>query len=420
MPTSCCEIERRRGVGAPSTGRCRTAAGCCTAPAGTPARRSQEDFLNADDSGPHTPGISPECARWIAEESPVIGVGTETVGTDAGAAHSFDPAVPVPLLPDGQRQVRADPAAEPRPPPRDRRGRSSPGRCRSSPARAARPACSPSSSGDEGRRRPSGGRWPRSASGRPSASSGRATSTSPTRWSHAGVPFVAARHEGGAATMADAYSRMSGTVAALSVHQGCGLTNAMTGITEAAKSRTPMLVLAAEATNPLSNFHVDQPALAARRRRRVDAGRVRRDRRRRRRRGVLDRPPRPAHRRAQPAARRAGPRGAGRRRATCPAHPTRPRRRPDADGVARARRGARPAPSGRSSSPAAGRAATVAARRSRRSPTRSGALAGHERRRQRPVPRQPVVARDLRRVRVAARRRADPRRRPDRRRGAAP
>ena len=80
---------------------------------------------------------------------------------------------------------------------------------------------------------------------------------------HAGGRFVAARHEGGAATMADAYSRMSVTVAALSVHQGCGLTNAMTGITEAAKSRTPMLVLAAEATNPLSNFYVDQPALAS-------------------------------------------------------------------------------------------------------------------------------------------------------------
>ena len=55
---------------------------------------SQEDFINANDSGPHTPGIAPECARWIAEESPVIGVGTETVGTDAGAAHSFDPAFP--------------------------------------------------------------------------------------------------------------------------------------------------------------------------------------------------------------------------------------------------------------------------------------------------------------------------------------
>ena len=79
----------------------------------------------------------------------------------------------------------------------------------------------------------------------------------------AGCRFVAARHEGGAATMSDAYSRMSDTVAALSVHQGCGLTNTMTGITEAAKSRTPMLVLAAEVSNPLSNFYVDQPGLAA-------------------------------------------------------------------------------------------------------------------------------------------------------------
>ncbi|MPZ96864.1 MAG: thiamine pyrophosphate-binding protein [Propionibacteriales bacterium] len=77
-----------------------------------------------------------------------------------------------------------------------------------------------------------------------------------------GARFVAARHEGGAATMADAYARMSSTVAALSVHQGCGLTNAMTGITEAAKSRTPLVVLAAEVGQPLSNFYVDQPALA--------------------------------------------------------------------------------------------------------------------------------------------------------------
>ena len=57
----------------------------------------------------------------------------------------------------------------------------------------------------------------------------------------AGARFVAARHEGGAATMADAYARVSGKVGVLSVHQGCGLTNATTGITEAAKSRTPLL-----------------------------------------------------------------------------------------------------------------------------------------------------------------------------------
>jgi kynurenine formamidase len=57
-------------------------------------RSSQEEMLNADDTGPHTPGMSVECARWVGEESPVIGVGVETVGTDAGAAHSFEPAFP--------------------------------------------------------------------------------------------------------------------------------------------------------------------------------------------------------------------------------------------------------------------------------------------------------------------------------------
>ena len=54
----------------------------------------QDTFLNANDTGPHTPGVSVECARWIAQESPVIGFGVETVGTDAGAAHSFDPPFP--------------------------------------------------------------------------------------------------------------------------------------------------------------------------------------------------------------------------------------------------------------------------------------------------------------------------------------
>jgi kynurenine formamidase len=55
---------------------------------------SQEEFLNADESGPHTPGLSAECARWIAQESPVLGMGVETVGSDAGAAATFDPMFP--------------------------------------------------------------------------------------------------------------------------------------------------------------------------------------------------------------------------------------------------------------------------------------------------------------------------------------
>ena len=78
----------------------------------------------------------------------------------------------------------------------------------------------------------------------------------------AGARFVAARHENGAATMADGYARMSDRVAGVTVHQGCGLTNAMTGLTEAAKSRTPLVVVAADVTEPRSNFYVDQDALA--------------------------------------------------------------------------------------------------------------------------------------------------------------
>jgi acetolactate synthase I/II/III large subunit len=78
-----------------------------------------------------------------------------------------------------------------------------------------------------------------------------------------GARFVAARHEGGAAVMADAWARTAGRPGVVSVHQGPGLTNAMTGIAEAAKSRTPLLVLAAEAPEVRSNFHVDVAGLAA-------------------------------------------------------------------------------------------------------------------------------------------------------------
>jgi kynurenine formamidase len=58
---------------------------------GWSARGEDADaFANAG----HTPGVSVECGRWLAEESPINGVGVETVGTDAGAAHAFDPPFP--------------------------------------------------------------------------------------------------------------------------------------------------------------------------------------------------------------------------------------------------------------------------------------------------------------------------------------
>jgi len=83
----------------------------------------------------------------------------------------------------------------------------------------------------------------------------------------AGASFYASRHEGGAITMADAFARVSGldTVGVCSVHQGPGLTNTLTGLTEAAKSRTPLLVLAADtaASALRSNFRIDQDGLVA-------------------------------------------------------------------------------------------------------------------------------------------------------------
>jgi thiamine pyrophosphate-dependent acetolactate synthase large subunit-like protein len=78
-----------------------------------------------------------------------------------------------------------------------------------------------------------------------------------------GARFIAARHEGGATVMADAWARTTGVPGVVTVHQGPGLTNAVTGIAEAAKSRTPLLVLAAEAPEARSNFHVDVAGLAA-------------------------------------------------------------------------------------------------------------------------------------------------------------
>jgi thiamine pyrophosphate-dependent acetolactate synthase large subunit-like protein len=78
-----------------------------------------------------------------------------------------------------------------------------------------------------------------------------------------GARFVATRHECGAVVMADAYARLTGGVGVVTVHHGPGLTNTVTGLTEAAKSRTPLLVLAADipAAAPRSNFRIDQRGL---------------------------------------------------------------------------------------------------------------------------------------------------------------
>jgi kynurenine formamidase len=48
--------------------------------------RADHEFLNDG----HTPGVATDCARWLAEETPVLGIGVETVGTDAGLAAMFE------------------------------------------------------------------------------------------------------------------------------------------------------------------------------------------------------------------------------------------------------------------------------------------------------------------------------------------
>jgi len=80
----------------------------------------------------------------------------------------------------------------------------------------------------------------------------------------AGAVYYSARHEGGAVMMAYGYALARGKVGVVSVHQGPGFTNTLTGLTEAAKSRTPLLVLAADtpAEALWSNFKIDQAALA--------------------------------------------------------------------------------------------------------------------------------------------------------------
>jgi thiamine pyrophosphate-dependent acetolactate synthase large subunit-like protein len=80
-----------------------------------------------------------------------------------------------------------------------------------------------------------------------------------------GARFLAARHESAAVSMADGYARVTGSVGVATVHQGPGLTNSMTAVTEAAKARTPLLVLAADTSAGAvrSNFRIDQGGLAA-------------------------------------------------------------------------------------------------------------------------------------------------------------
>jgi len=51
-------------------------------------------FLNVGADGPHSPGFDASASTLLAFERDVLGVGVETVGTDAGQAATFDPPFP--------------------------------------------------------------------------------------------------------------------------------------------------------------------------------------------------------------------------------------------------------------------------------------------------------------------------------------
>jgi kynurenine formamidase len=57
-------------------------------------RRAPDAFLNVAPDGPHTPGFHPQAVPFLARERDILGVGVETVGTDAGQAAGFEPMFP--------------------------------------------------------------------------------------------------------------------------------------------------------------------------------------------------------------------------------------------------------------------------------------------------------------------------------------
>lgn len=58
-------------------------------------RQGREEFIGLHpDGSSHSPGFHPSCSEYLAKERDILGVGVETVGTDAGLAGGFDPPFP--------------------------------------------------------------------------------------------------------------------------------------------------------------------------------------------------------------------------------------------------------------------------------------------------------------------------------------
>jgi kynurenine formamidase len=57
-------------------------------------RKDAASFLNVGPDGPHSPGFHQATSELLAGDRDVLGVGVETVGTDAGQAGTFTPPFP--------------------------------------------------------------------------------------------------------------------------------------------------------------------------------------------------------------------------------------------------------------------------------------------------------------------------------------
>jgi isatin hydrolase len=58
-------------------------------------RRAHDEalFLNADQSGPHSPGPAVDCLEYLIDKG-IVGWGSQCIGTDAGQAGGMDPPFP--------------------------------------------------------------------------------------------------------------------------------------------------------------------------------------------------------------------------------------------------------------------------------------------------------------------------------------
>ena len=61
---------------------------------GWSTRKDKASFLNVKADGPHSPGFHQDTSLLLAKDRDVLGVGVETVGTDAGQAGGFTPPFP--------------------------------------------------------------------------------------------------------------------------------------------------------------------------------------------------------------------------------------------------------------------------------------------------------------------------------------